>query len=107
MSYFLSGYFIEFWVCNKTYSYRIYSVGTSYYDKDGVLITIWDEYYDDPPKKVPTTIIIPLIEDVEEPTPAEEEAQWGLWVGVATLALVVLIGIILLLKSRKKKGLNK
>ena len=101
------GYFIEFWVCNRTYEFRVYSIGeSSYYDSNGVFVIIWEQDYAIPPRQVPTTITIPLDITPEEEAEIEKDNRLrniGVGVGISSLVILIFVFIYLVRLKRKIK----
>jgi len=89
------GQSIEFWVCNRTYEFKVYSVVSTYYDS-GVLIYVWDEDKAKPipPKEVPITIIIPAEDDDETTSEGDSSSIWSnpiFWIIIIGGILVMII----------------
>ena len=101
------GYFIEFWVCNRTYEFRVYGIDidSSYYDQNGAYVIVWEETdISLSPRTVPTTIKIPLSLSTEEEEEAAKDNQLrniALGVGISTLALLVVMFIFLIRNNRR------
>ena len=100
------GVFIEFWFCYNIYIFRVYSVGTTYTDANGVLVKLWDEYEDLPPAMLPIVITIPLSYDADPPVDPEK-IDIIIWIVAAILGVVVLGAIVYLIRRKIKKKLIK
>jgi len=90
-----SGQFIEFWVCNRTYEFTVYSVMSTFYDATGALIKIWEEdpTIPIPPSTVPITITIPVNEETSSRTSSgtslfANPLFWIIVIGTILFALI-------------------